>query len=461
MPADLTERLGAHTAEDPSLQIRGSGMIGTACLHSLLRYRLSRRRLLAAGGALTANVLVGWSRSEVRAGTVEETPCPATVENLAASLPRTAALIEADRARGGAGQLYVSRNGACIADLGWGRTGRGAAITADSLVPWASAVKPTTCAAVLRLADAGVLGIDDPVTRFIPEFGVHGKEAVTVRHLLTHTAYLGGYDGPALAARESWDETVTKIIRAPRESPEATRRRIAQRMGQTVPNEPDEAPPPPPPGTIPAYNPAGIWILGEILRRIHGRPFAEVIRTEVYQPCGMDDSWCGLSAEQFQKYGDRIVSGVGRITAPSVQPDTAANANPAGGGVGPARELGRFYEMLLRGGTTIRGMPLLRAETVAEMTRLQATDGGIWVWGLGLSLNLTAEGLTADADLTVADPTGLRLRYGRHASPQTYGHNGATGMIAFADPRDGLVVSMIGLPASAADAIYEDLGLVP
>src|SRR5262245_37646839 len=60
-------------------------------------------------------------------------------------------------------QIYVSRNGKPIVDAGFGATPTGAAIRSDTLVPWASAVKPTTVAAVMRLVEAGRMGLDDPV----------------------------------------------------------------------------------------------------------------------------------------------------------------------------------------------------------------------------------------------------------------------------------------------------------
>jgi CubicO group peptidase (beta-lactamase class C family) len=112
----------------------------------------------------------------------------------------------------------------------------------------------------------------------------------------------------------------------------------------------------------------------------------------------------------------------------------------AGGTLGPTWQLGRFYEMVLLGKGTLNGRQILQPQTVADMTSLQAGQG-LWHWGLGFNL-IYAWG-----------------RYGSEASTKTFGHNGASGMIAFADPQVGIVIAMIGLRMTVIDRIYRDLGL--
>lgn len=422
--------------------------------------RLTRRQALVGVGLALAVPRIGTGRAApATPETGSRLAAHPPLAEIEATLPKTAARLAGAIERGGGGQLSVSRRGTVVVDAAWGATGAGAAITPDSLVPWASASKPTTCVALMRLVEAGRLGLDDRVVEHIPEFGANGKEDVLVRHLLTHTAHLGGYDGPVAAARESWDRTIAKIVAAPLAAGQGAWRGLPR--GREA--RPAVAPsaPAPAPGTDPGYNPAGIWIIGELLRRRHGIPFAELIRDELFLPTGMADSWNGMPADRFRTYGDRIVGGVGRINAPQVKAEAADKANPGGGGVGPTRDLARFYEMLLNGGE-IGGNRLLRPETVAEMTALQATDGGLWAWGLGFHLNQTATdpaaaartGARAAADLFPSGP-----RFGRYASARAFGHSGATGMVAFADPDAGLVVGLIGTGTDVIDAIYEDLGL--
>lgn len=346
--------------------------------------------------------------------------------------------------RGQAGQIFCAKSGATMIDSGFGSASEGAALTADALVYWASAVKPTTCAAVMRLVERGRVALTDPVAKHVPEFAVHGKGDVLIRHLMNHSAYLGGYDGPI--GLPAFAETIARISAAPRTP--------ARGSGGIVP----------PTGTVPAYNPAGIWMLAEILRRIHDRPFADIIRTEIFEPCGMVDSWNGMSRDRLSAYGERaavlaagplalrggIANRLGRSHgrgASGTAPSEGLQTNPAGGGVGPCRDLGRFYQMLLNGGQ-IGGRRVLKRETVEQMTTLSLSDGRMWAWGLGLNLNVLGE---------VGGARG-EGRFGSRASPRAFGHAGASGITGFADPAHGLVITAI--PAGdVLDAIYEDLRL--
>jgi CubicO group peptidase (beta-lactamase class C family) len=340
------------------------------------------------------------------------------------------AVVETAIANGAAGQLYVSQGDRRLADFAWGTAPGGAAMRTDSLVSWASAVKPATCVCLIRLWEAGELDLDDPVTRFIPEFGVGGKEGVLVRHLLTHTAHLGGYSGPT-QLEGGYSGVVRGIIEAPR---------LAGAAGVA-----------PRPGTEPGYNPAGIWIVAEICVRIHGRPFDEIIRREVFEPCGMSDSWCGMPVERLREY-----RAAGRIASNYLSDEeTAPIPQPAGGGLGPARELGRFYEMMLGRGA-IDGRRILSPQTVEAMTTPKTGPGSQGVWGLGFNVPIP-DGLAP----APARPNLAALherRFGPHASMRSFGHPGASGMIAFADPEHGLAVTHIGAGAVNA-SIYEDLGL--
>jgi CubicO group peptidase (beta-lactamase class C family) len=304
-------------------------------------------------------------------------------------------------------------------------------------VGWASAVKPTTCTCLLKLWDRGKLDLDDKVTKFIPEFGVNGKENLRLRHLLTHTAHLGGYAGPQNLP-PTFEEMVNKIIKAPREP--------YRPMGANAKL--------PPPGLGPGYNPAGIIVIAEICRRLYGRDFKEVIRKEVYEPCGMLDSWCGMPLERYRAY-----KAEGRFASGYLNSETeVVKCQPAGGGIGPTRELARFYEMLINRGT-INGQRILSPQAVEAMTTPKTGLGYMGIWGLGLNLELP-EGVTMPTVSESARAAGqARERYGPHASHRTFGHAGASGMQAFADPEYGLATAFIGrVPIHGA--LYEDLGLV-
>src|SRR5436190_219881 len=85
-------------------------------------------------------------------------------------------------------QLFVSRHGQPVADLAFGQSRPGVAMSADSLMIWMSCSKPVTAVAVAQQWERGRLKLDDRIADHIPEFGRNGKEAVTIRHVLTHTA---------------------------------------------------------------------------------------------------------------------------------------------------------------------------------------------------------------------------------------------------------------------------------
>ncbi len=357
-------------------------------------------------------------------------------------LPTTTALITAGLRDGlhvGA-QLYVSRNREVVADLALGDARSGVAMTPDTLMPWMSCSKPVGAVAIAQLRDRGVLDFDDRVAHHIPEFAANGKDGITIRHLLTHTAGLRP-PAPGWDARP-WDEIIAAVC--------AT----SLQPGWT-------------PGEKAGYSAAASWfILGEIVRRMDGRPYEQYVREAIFEPLGMDDSWIGMPAERYRAYGDRI----------GLMPDTARNpiapedpqqdqaaattCRPGSGGRGPVRELARFYAMLLAGGENV-----LSAQSVRELTTrhrvgmFDNTFRHVIDWGLGFIVNSNRYG----ADTV---PYG----FGNHASDDTYGHGGAQSSASFADPAHGVVVAIVwnGTPGEPKHqrraretlaALYKDLEL--
>src|SRR5688572_8887529 len=252
-------------------------------------------------------------------------------------LPRTMSAIRRGMDAGlhvGA-QLYVSLRGEVIADeaLGLARAGAGAGAGAgvpmrtDTLMLWLSAGKPISAVAVAQVWEPGLLDLDDPVAKHIPEFAANGKDVVTIRHILTHTggfrALLGHWEG------KSWDQVIAALA--------------ASRL------EPRWVP-----GGTAGYHPVTSWyLLGELVRRLDGRPFDRYVREMIFEPIGMRDSWIGMPVERWRAYGDRIglmhETKDGRAVA-NYALDTeelASQVRPPTNARGPIRELGLFYEMLL------------------------------------------------------------------------------------------------------------------
>ncbi|MGE3310064.1 MAG: serine hydrolase domain-containing protein, partial [Limisphaerales bacterium] len=250
-------------------------------------------------------------------------------------LPRTEAILQrgiADGLHPGV-QLYVSLKGEAIAWLAYGERRTGEPMTRDTLLLWLSAGKPLTAIAVAQQVESGALGLDDPVARHIPEFDTAGRERITLRHLLTHTA---GFSPPdPLPEGQDWSRIVAAICAAP--------------LGSgTVAGPVSE------PGTEAAYMHQASWyLLAEIVQRQIGRPYSEHLRNSVLLPFGLLDSWVGMPEEQYLAYGSRI--GTTHVTfpgPPNPHPtwdslEACRACRPGGNARGPIRDLGQFYEGLL------------------------------------------------------------------------------------------------------------------
>jgi CubicO group peptidase (beta-lactamase class C family) len=307
-----------------------------------------------------------------------------------------------------------------------------------------SSTKPMAAVAVAQLWEKGRIDLDAKVARYIPEFGQKGKEAVTIRHLLTHT---GGFR----AVANSW-----KPIPVAQYLEDIYNARLE--TGWV-------------PGRKAGYHVASSWfILGELIRRIDGRPFEQYVRDEVFLPLGMTDCWVGMPDAVYDQYGERIA-----LLYAMDQPEPAphplwslkANATmcrPAANGYGPARQLGHFYQMLLDKGQW-NGKAFLRPQTVEAMTARHRTGmfdhsfHQIVDWCLGLIPNNNLYG---------ADP--VPYGYGLHAGPRAFGHSGQQSSVGMADPDYGLVVvaAFNGAPGDARHnarvrqtmtILYEELSL--
>jgi CubicO group peptidase (beta-lactamase class C family) len=361
------------------------------------------------------------------------------MEEIAKDFPGLFSAIEAGRNAGfhtGA-QVYISRAGKILADAALGESIPGVAMTPESILMWFSAGKPIVAVAIARLWQAGKLDLDDPVARFIPEFAARGKEAITIRHLLTHTAGVRWAEWSA-----NWDEMIKRICAAPIEP-----RWI--------------------PGQTAGYHAFTTWyLLGEIIRRLdpEHRSSDKFIADEIFSPTGMTDCCFAMTIEQYKTYGNRIapISTTNESRGHPAFFDTLEGctvSSPGGSARGPARQLGKFYEMLLERGRKILTPQTTEALTARHRAGLQdLTFKHIIDWGLGFIIN----------SAQYKQPT-LPYAYGPHASLRTFGHGGNQSSIAFVDPDRALVVTLIfnGMPGEAAHqrrmhntltALYEDLG---
>lgn len=340
-------------------------------------------------------------------------------------------------------QVYVSLAGRPVADFAIGEASPGVPMTPESISLWMSSCKPLGAAGLAKLWERGALDLDDPVARFIPEFGLGGKDAITLRHVLTHT---GGFRMPgAVIPEESWAAAIAAIAEGNIEP------------GWT-------------PGKKAGYHVSSGWfILAEVIRRIDGRAYDAFIRDEIFQPLGMKDSWMAMPVDVQLSYGDRlaVTYSILRLPASAASWETEHGrviCRPGASGRGPVHELGRFYEMLLGRGA-LDGDRLLSPQTVEALTcrhrtgMFDETFRHVMDWGLGFMVSSNLYG-----------PGTVPYGFGPYASPRTFGHGGSRCSAALCDPEAGLVVAWAfnGMPGEPRHqkraramnaAIYEDLGL--
>ncbi|MDR0594001.1 MAG: beta-lactamase family protein [Bifidobacteriaceae bacterium] len=303
-------------------------------------------------------------------------------------------------ARGGAYSLLAARGGEVVE-----RRHRGCG--PDSLFYCFSVTKPITALAVHLLAERGQLALDDPVARYWPEYGQRGKAAITIRQVLTHRAGVPaalGHPGLDMAVMANWDLSVRAAARArPRW----------------------------PAGRVVAYHVVTFgFILGEVVRRVSGRPISQFVADEFFEPLGMD-AYLALPAAELGRVVPIRGKG-GNLASPLYLNRAAARRAlaPAASLHTTARSLVAFYQMLLDGGVTKAGQRLLAPETIAEALKV-SNDGEIdrtlhqrQRYGQGFQLG----GLP-----------GVVRGLGTISPPSAFGHNGSGVATAWAEPERGLI----------------------
>jgi CubicO group peptidase (beta-lactamase class C family) len=317
---------------------------------------------------------------------------------------RLAGLIED---RGAIAQACVMCGGEVVFELSSG-------CRPDSLFLLFSAGKPFTAVLVHLLAERGQLRLDDPVARYWPEFGRHGKGTVTVRQVLQHRAGVPVARGlwRDVLAAPSWSRSVRAL--------ENARPRF-------------------PPGQVPAYHILSYgFILGEVVQRVTGRDLRVVLRAEVLDPLGLADTYLGLPAPLWSRHVPVVTSGTGGRARQLVFNRRAARQAviPAATVSSTARDLARFYQMLLNGGE-LNGVRILAPATVARACQPSA-DGQVDKF-LGLPVRWSQGFQLGGPAASSSRPRPM----GRLSSPATFGHNGSSCCLGWADPTRGLVLAYL------------------
>lgn len=309
--------------------------------------------------------------------------------------------------RASSSQLCVIRRGQVVVNRSWGHR-------PDSLFWIFSTSKPFTAVLVHRLAERGLFGLDDRVADHWPAFGRHGKDAITIRHVLQHRTGLAttGSQAKDVAVMTNWNLAIRTIEEA----------------------RPDRAA-----GSEPAYQFLTFgFILGELLRRVTGQPLPTLIQEEIFQPLGLEHSFLGIEDADWPRHVPVHCHHRGGIFAGAGinRRGTRRAIVPAAGISSTAADVARFYDSLIGDGTA-DGVRLLGAAALDDARRQTTTEGEMdqycrspVPWSHGFQL-----GGPRDAD----HPSPL----GQSSTRRTFGHNGSNCCIGWADPDHELAVGYL------------------
>ncbi len=287
-----------------------------------------------------------------------------------------------------------------------------------------SASKAVTAMVVHLLDQKNLIRLDDPVCEYIPEFGVRRKQWITIRHVLAHRAGIPSLppDVMQLDRLRDWDGIVQRLCEA-----EPT-----WRAGRQL-----------------AYHAmTGGFLLGEVVRRVTGDDIRTVLDREIRRPLRLRWLGYGVHGRELAKVAHNYFTGppplpplstvlqralgVGFRQAAEMSNDRRflEGIVPSGNVVTTARELSRFYEMLLNGGE-VDGVRIFDRRTIRRAISEQSY---------------------LEFDLTI----GLPLRYGMGFmlggkwlgpyGPDTqyaFGHLGFTNIVSWADPERGLAAAIL------------------
>jgi CubicO group peptidase (beta-lactamase class C family) len=331
-------------------------------------------------------------------------------------------LVESGAERGV--QVAVYRRGEQVVDAvaGVADPATGRAVTSDTPVYAFSVGKGAASTVAHLLVERGLFGYDTPVVELWPEFGAHGKDAVTVRHVLTHSAGVPGI--PLDTTAEDlcdWDKMCAAIAE--------------EKLWWE-------------PGTKVGYHAYTFgYLVGEIVRRATGKAISQVLREDVAEPLGVaDELYFGMPVSEHGRLArledaarpdDMDMSSMPadlpmfRAGPMSLFPtaelgnrtDILAADIPAGG-KSSARAIARMYAALLGevDGVRLFTPERLRLATAVAKSGPDEVFGNPSSWGLGYSIGLL--GSTAPE------------------TPTVFGMGGAGGSYAYGDSATGVAFGL-------------------
>ena len=305
------------------------------------------------------------------------------------------------------GAILVGRNGKVVPPRFFGKQGPEAdapPLRKDAMFLMASITKPITYMGGMLLVERGLLNLNDPVARYVPEFKGGDKELVLVRHLFSHTSGLPDMLPDDLKLR-SKQAPLQRFLDGAIKDTELSFK----------------------PGTKISYQSMGTAIVAEIIQRLSGKSISEFLKREIFDPLGLAS--IGLGSKGFDR--ERLV----RVQTPEYQTDAKSNWNseywqqlgaPWGGMFSSAEDFAVICQLLLNKGTWA-GVRLLSSASVRAMTTnrlleepaLPEAEARTKPWGLGWRLNHPA---TSES-------------WGDLLGKEVFGHTGATGTTVWIDPQ--------------------------
>lgn len=283
--------------------------------------------------------------------------------------------------------IAINVDGANVVDIWGGHTDstKAAAWAEDTIVNVWSCTKMITSLAALMLVDRNLIELSAPVAEYWPEFAANGKQNIEIRHILSHTSGVSGWE-PPFHTEDMYDW------------PNSTAALAAQAPWW-------------PPGTASGYHALNHGhLIGEVLRRVTGTSLKEFVRNEIAEPLNTDFQ-IGARPADFDRISEVIPpppfelplgqspkDSPMRKTFSAPTPDAEA-ANTAAwrhadigalNGHGNARSLACMLSAIALGGT-VNGVKLLRSDTIEQIFAVQS-DGVDQVlgvplrWGIGYAL---------------------------------------------------------------------------
>jgi CubicO group peptidase (beta-lactamase class C family) len=259
-----------------------------------------------------------------------------------------------------------------------------------------------TTVSIMRLVDKGLIDVDAPVQRYLPDWTGPGKQAVTVRHLLTHSSGLPSF--------KAYDRITTN------------RDSIDKLMFATPL---DSAP-----GRAMIYSDIGGYLLGRIVARVSGQPLDDYVRG-TYRQLGMNETMFNPPKELWPRVAPTEIDSLrGGLVRGKVHDERAYYLGGVSGHAGlfsSANDLSIAARMLLNGGP-----PLVSAATLAMFTAY--ADSAFSNRGLGWQ-KPSYRGMK----FSTAGPWGSSTAI----SSRAFGHTGFTGTSIIVDPANDVYIVLL------------------